>query len=96
MLSKELSLPVLVNSNLATEKEITVQLKKMKLEAPVTYSLFEDWHDFLILGRDVRADDIFILISARRGCPSYNNVLPTIPAKLEKHFFDKSRIIIYP
>ena len=96
MLSKELSLPVLVNSNLATEKEITVQLKKMKLEAPVIYSLFEDWHDFLILGRDVRADDIFILISARRGCPSYNNVLPTIPAKLEKHFFDKSRIIIYP
>ena len=96
LLSKELSLPIVMNAATATEEEVKKQLKSLKLEAPITYKHFDDWHDFLILGRDVKADDIFILVSARKGCPSYNNVLPAIPAKLEKHFFDKSRIIIYP
>lgn len=96
LLSKELSLPMMVHCTTATEEAITGNLKKLKLDAPVTYKHFDDWHDFLILGREVKADDILILISSKKGCPSYNNVLPTIPAKLEKHFFDKSRIIIYP
>lgn len=96
LLSKELSLPIVVNCDSPTEAEMVSQLKTLKLDAPITYKHFDDWHDFLILGRDIQADDIFILVSARKGCPSYNNVLPTIPAKLEKHFFDKSRIVIYP
>ena len=41
-------------------------------------------------------EDVVVLVAARKGAPSYNNILPTIPAKLEKYFFDKSRIIIYP
>ena len=96
VLSKELSVPILMNCTLKTEEATTAQLKKLKLDAPITFKPFEDWHDFLILSRDVKTDDIIVLVSALKGCPSYNNVLPTIPAKLDKHFFDKSRIIIYP
>lgn len=96
LLSRELSLPVIMNCGSETQKTISINLKKSKADAPITYETFEDWHDFLILGRDVEEEDIFILISARKGSASFQNVLQTIPAKLEKYFFDKSRIIIYP
>lgn len=96
LLSKELSLNIVINCTEETEREIVAQMKRLKLEAPVKFSRFDDWYDFLILGRDVLADDIMVLVSARKGSLSYTNVLPTIPAKMEKHFVDKSRMIVYP
>lgn len=96
LLSKELSLRIVMNCTEETEKEIVAQMKKLKLEAPVKFNRFADWYDFLRLEQDVLADDIIVLVSARRGSASFTNVLPTIPAKLEKHFLDKSRMIIYP
>ncbi len=96
MLSKELSVPVVVNCNETTKKAISEELKKLKTDTPVTYKIFSEWNDFLILGRDMEEEDIVVLVSARKGTPSYQNVLTSIPAKLEKYFFDKSRIIIYP
>ena len=96
MLSKELSVPVIVNCNETTKKAISEELKKLKTDTPVTYKIFSEWNDFLILGRDMEEEDIVVLVSARKGTPSYQNVLTSIPAKLEKYFFDKSRIIIYP
>ncbi|MDX1604455.1 MAG: cation:proton antiporter, partial [Salinimicrobium sediminis] len=96
ILAKELSVPVFINCNETTKKAIQQELKKLKTDTPVTYQLFSDWNDFLILGRDMQEEDIIILVSARKGSRSYQNVLSSIPAKLEKYFFNKSRIIIYP
>ncbi|SOC79396.1 Kef-type K+ transport system, membrane component KefB [Salinimicrobium sediminis] len=96
ILAKELSVPVFINCNETTKKAIQQELKKLKIDTPVTYQLFSDWNDFLILGRDMQEEDIIILVSARKGSRSYQNVLSSIPAKLEKYFFNKSRIIIYP
>ncbi|NJW53804.1 cation:proton antiporter [Salinimicrobium oceani] len=96
ILSKELSVPVVMNCTEATRKAIAARLKELKTDTPLHYKIFSEWNDFLILGRDMQEEDIVILISARKGSNSYQNVLSTIPAKLEKYFFDKSRIIVYP
>ncbi len=96
ILAKELSVPVTINCEEPTKKAIQEELKKLKTDTPVTYKIFSDWTDFLILGRDMQEEDIIVLVSARKGSKSYQNVLSSIPAKLEKYFFDKSRIIIYP
>ncbi|HET8753415.1 MAG TPA: cation:proton antiporter [Salinimicrobium sp.] len=96
LLSKELSLSIIINCNDETEKAIIAAHKKLKSDAPVSFNFFDDWTDFLILGRDVNPEDIIVIVSARKGMTSYHNVLPAIPGKLEKHFFDKSRIVIYP
>ncbi len=96
VLAKELSVPVVVNCNKVTKKAVAEKLKELKTDTPVSYKEFSDWNDFLILGRDLKEEDIFVLVSARKGAVSYDTVLPTIPAKLEKYFFDKSRVIIYP
>jgi Kef-type K+ transport system membrane component KefB len=96
VLSKELSVPVVINCDEASKKAISSLLQKLKSDSPVSYKGFSDWNDFLILGRDMQEEDIVVLISARKGSKSFQNVLTGIPAKLEKYFFDKSRIIIYP
>ena len=96
ILSRELSVPIFINCNEASKKAISALLKKLRSHSPVSYKVFNDWNDFLILGRDIQEEDIVVLISARKGAKSFQNVLPGIPAKLEKYFFDKSRIIVYP
>ena len=96
LFSKELSIPVVFYCGEETEKAIKAEVKKMKVDAPITFSHFNDWEDFLILSRDVRDEDIFIAVSARKGAVSYHSILPQIPSKLDKYFTEKSRIVIYP
>ena len=50
----------------------------------------------MILARYVSEDDLFVLTSARKGATSYMSLLENLPVKLEKHFSQNSRIIIYP
>lgn len=96
LLAKELSVPVVVNCNSETSSEMRRILKNLKTDAPYQYKNFSAWEDFLILGKDLMEDDITVLVSARKKSVSYQPILSAIPAKLEKYFFDKSRIIIYP
>jgi Kef-type K+ transport system membrane component KefB len=71
-----------------------VQATKPSIEA--TYNTFEDWEDFLILSREVTPDDLFVVVSARRGSVSYNFHLDQVPKQLAKHFSDTNFVIIYP
>lgn len=96
LLSKELSISMVINCNEKTEGVIMDELKKLKSDTPVIFKMFDDFNDFLILGRDMKEEDIIVFVSSRKGSPAYQEILNTIPAKLEKHFFEKSRIIVYP
>lgn len=96
ILSRELTLRIVMNCNSGTEAAVITELRRQKTDSPVSFNLFEEWNTFADLGSRVQEEDIVILVSARKGSVSYTEVLSTIPAKLEKYFFDKSRIIIYP
>lgn len=96
VLSVELSISIVMNCTKATEEAVKAELKRLKVSTPVSFKFFNDWTDFASLEEYVNEEDIFIFVSARKESVSFINVLPTIPAKLEKHFMDKSRIIIYP
>lgn len=96
ILAQELSIPIVLYCNEITGKTIEKLAKSLKLTASVSIKLFTDWEDFLILSRDVHEEDLFILVSARKGAASYTGVLDKLPMKLEKHFASNSRFIIYP
>lgn len=96
LLAQELSIPILLHCNKPTEKSISEMVKSAKLSASITFNTFHDWEDFLILARDIDEDDLFILISARKGTTSHMAPLENLPIKLEKHFKDNSRILVYP
>ncbi len=95
-LAQELSIPVLIYCNEATQKAMDKLLKKSKSNATVSFIQFTDWEDFLVLSRSINDDDLFVLVSARKGATSYMSVLDNLPAKLKKYFNGNSRFVIYP
>ncbi|HNJ26959.1 MAG TPA: cation:proton antiporter [Chitinophagaceae bacterium] len=95
-LSQELSIPVHLYCNSTTGKAVSKTMAIAKLPVPFSLIPFDDWDDFLILARNIQENDLFVLISARKGTASYTQVLDNLPAKLEKHFAANSRVIIFP
>lgn len=95
-LAQELSIPILLNCNEATEKAVERIFNSAKLTASIKVKSFTDWDDFLVLSRKVDEEDLFVVISARKGATSYMGILENLPIKLEKHFSKNSRFIIYP
>jgi hypothetical protein len=96
ILAQELSIPIQLYSNELTEKSVGKVFKKAKISTSLTFTLFSDWEDILILSRSIHEDDLFVLVSARRGAASHISILENIPSKLEKHFPLNSRVLIYP
>ena len=95
-LAQELSIPIVLYCNTATEKAVERLFKKAKLSASISIKFFTDWDDFLVLSRNIHEDDLFVLVSARKGATSYLNVLDNLPVKLEIHFATNSRFVVYP
>lgn len=95
-LAQELSIPIVFFCNRETETSVKNVFTKYKLTASFIVNLFSDWDDFLIISREITADDMIFLISARKGSVSYAEWLDNIPSKLEKHFSINSKLIIYP
>ncbi|HPN68919.1 MAG TPA: cation:proton antiporter [Saprospiraceae bacterium] len=95
-LAHELSIPLLFFCNDATAKAIERMYTKIKLSPSFSVKLFSEWEDFLVISRSVNEDDLFVLVSARRGTTSYFGVLDNLPEKLEKHFSANSKFVIYP
>ena len=93
-LHQELGIPMHFYCNEKTQ--IAIQKFHAKTAVNTSYVLFEHWEDFLVLTREVRSNDLLVIVSARMGSASYFSGLDAIPSKLEKHLNDHSRIMIYP
>lgn len=93
-LHQELGIPIHFYCNEKTK--VAIQKFHGKAAVNTTFFPFDDWDDFLVLTREVSANDLFVLVSARMGSASYFSGLDALPAKLEKHLSANSRIIIYP
>jgi Kef-type K+ transport system membrane component KefB len=95
-MSNELSMPIAHYGDKNTGEAIRIKARKKSLNATISFNLFIDWDDFLILSRKIHVDDFIILVSARKGFVSHISALDHIPSKLEKHFEKNSKIIIFP
>jgi len=95
-LAQELSVPIIVFCNGDSEKAINKFIINSKISTNLIFKPFNDWDNFLVIGNDVEADDLIVLISARKGSASYMNVLENLPIKMERHFINNSRLVIYP
>ncbi len=96
VLAQELSIPIVFYCNETTEKAVAKSMKVAKLTASISVNLFSDWDDFLVLSRNIKDNDLFVLVSARRGATSYMSAYENLPLKLEKHFAANTRMVIYP
>lgn len=95
-LSIELSVPFSLHSTEETYHAIRNFTKENKLTISIDFHPFSDWEDFLILSRQLHDDDFIVMVSARKGTLSHVGHLDRLPEKLEKHFPDMSKLVIYP
>ncbi|MFP5471878.1 MAG: cation:proton antiporter, partial [Bacteroidia bacterium] len=95
-LSKELSIPMVHYGDSKTQENITSRMKVSGYTTPIEFKAFNDWEDFLILSREINADDLIVFISSRKGSVSYINVLEAIPVKLNKFFERNNKVLVYP
>ncbi len=81
-------------SSIDTKKVIREIQSKHPIEC--TFKEFSDWDDFLILSRDIEANDNLIVILSRKDKPSYTPSMQRIPSYLNKYFEGNSYILVYP
>lgn len=95
-LAQELSIPIHLHCDEATEKSVGREVARAKLSASITTNRFIHWENFSDLMKGVHKDDLLILVSARKGSASYITVLENLPLRLEKKLPANSRLVIYP
>lgn len=67
-----------------------------KRTGEVSYINFSDWDEFLIVSRDIKANDCLWVLFSRKEGLSYNPLMPRVPGYLNKYFQSNSFIISYP
>ncbi len=95
-LSTELTIPIIIFGTRKTYDSAAQKIKKVKWSGNVMFKEFTEWEDFQLLSKEVNDDDLLIFISARKNAVSYQKYLDHIPSKLEKHFHENNKIVVFP
>ncbi len=95
-LSGELSIPVVMFGVGQTYNSAINIIKKYRISGNISFTQFTGWEDFLQISKLIDPDDLLMLISARSDAVSYQKYLDHIPSKLEKHFQENNKVIVFP
>lgn len=79
-----------------TLEQIKVLASRNKFGVATTYEIFDDWDDFLVLTRDLKKDDLLVIVTSRKDALSYNSSFEKLPVQLSKYFESYSFIVLYP
>jgi len=73
-------------------------IRDINLKHPIQCEFIEftNWDDFLIISRDVRADDNMVFVLSRKDRPSFAAYMNRIPDYLNKYFISINFMLIYP
>jgi len=56
----------------------------------------QNWDDFIMLSRDIKEDDLMIVIGARRTSISFSADLENLPGFLSRYYSRQNLVVIYP
>jgi Kef-type K+ transport system membrane component KefB len=95
-MASETGLPLFIYANAVTTQVIRNANKENGKQLNINFETFDDWDEFLIFSREVKQDDLFIIVSSRKGYLSYTTALEKLPKYLTRHFTNNSYVILYP
>lgn len=95
-IAKEAALSVIIYADAETTMELEDRNKSKSSPLNVEYNKFSNWDDFLIFTRELKPDDLFVIVSSRKGHVSYSSQLDKLPYYLSSYFPDNSFIMLYP
>lgn len=92
---KEAGLSMIFYASPATMLELQDQKKKVHA-LDIDFIKFTNWDDFLIFSRELKPNDLFVIISSRKGHVSYISHLNRMPHYLSRYFSANSFLLVYP
>jgi Kef-type K+ transport system membrane component KefB len=95
-IAKEAGLPLAFYAPPATLEALRALNALDRALNGVSYVPFENWDDFLIFSKEVKPNNLFLIVSSRRGHESYQRQLAKLPYYLTTYFQDNSFLILLP
>ncbi|WP_262709968.1 cation:proton antiporter [Pedobacter frigoris] len=96
MIAKEAGIAVNFYGTPVTNHAIEKIIERSPDVVKINFNEFGNWDDFLIFSRELKANDLFIIVSSRKGHNSHIPQLNKLPYYLSNYFLDQSLIILYP
>ena len=95
-IARTAGLPLDFYASRETIRELKDQQAINKSESKMTFQEFGNWNDFLVFTREVKKDDLLVIVSSRKGHVSYQEPLERLPYYLSNYFTTGSFIMLYP
>ena len=95
-LSRQVNAKIMVCSTPESYSFFQQEVKNGRTHVDLAYRPFEEVEDFLVLSREIKKDDLIIMVNARKGTISYHSYMDSIPSKLIRHFEFNSFLVVYP
>ncbi len=95
-LAMEAGVNVILYSTKETYKVLQQELDKLKSSMKIQHRLFKHPEDFYLIAQQIAKNDLFLVVSARKGTISYEPFLDNIPSRLNKYLDKTNYVLIYP
>jgi hypothetical protein len=95
-LAGQVNAKIMVCSTPETNTAVQLEVKNARSYVETSFRPFEEVEDFLVLSREIKKDDLIVMVNARKGTISYHSYMDSIPGKLIRHFEFNSFLVIYP
>ena len=95
-LAGQLGCKVVFMAHSETSRFIEEFIREQDYPFSRTYRDMECWDDFIILSSQISSDDLFIVVSARRGSLSHSSDIENLPAFIGRHFSRHNIMVVYP
>jgi Kef-type K+ transport system membrane component KefB len=95
-IAKETGIAVSFYGTQAVLNELKELQSVNKQSVKIDYNLFTNWEDFLIFLKEVKQNELFIIVASRKGHPSYHTRQDRLPYYLSTYFTENSFLLLYP
>ena len=95
-LSSQVGAKVVFYTNEETQKALQAFCRRKGKFLRASYREMEDWEDVLIMAKQMRPDDMIVMVNARPSTPSYNPLFDQEPDMLGRFFADHNYMVVYP
>lgn len=95
-LAKEAGIKIIFYGSESSLAAVEIVTQRYKGSLQAFYNRFNQWEDFLIFTRELSTNDLFVIVSSRKGYASYISQLNKLPYYLSNYFSKHSYIILYP
>jgi hypothetical protein len=70
--------------------------KKQKFSIKTIAHEYREWHDFISVANQTKADHMIIFIIGRKGTLSRHNYMDHLEDQIERYFSSRNLMLIYP